>query len=121
LSITSRSPVKKKSLISEDRVLTPRQRMDLRKRQRAEEEAAKIKKAVERNFNEGRKRFNEHRKKQVLQSFFLPFLSHHSFLPSLPLPLSPPLICPSLPPSRHVLYPHGLKSTRMYSVIQNFL
>ena len=63
--VCCRSPVKKKSLISEERVLTPRQRLDLRKRQRAEAEAERIKKAVAQNFNEGRMRFKEHRKKQV--------------------------------------------------------
>ena len=57
--------MKKKSLIKEERVLTPRQRVDLRKRQRADQEAERIKQAVAHNYNEGRKRFKEHRKKQV--------------------------------------------------------
>ena len=57
--------MKKSSLIKEERVLTPRQRVDLRKRQRADEEAERIKQAAAKNYNEGRKRFKEHRKKQV--------------------------------------------------------
>lgn len=60
-----RSPVKKKSLIKEERVLTPKQRADIRKRQRADQEAEKIKRAVVQNYNEGRRRFKEHRKRQV--------------------------------------------------------
>ena len=45
--------------------MTPRQRADMRKRQRADQEAERLKQAVVQNYNEGRKRFNEHRKRQV--------------------------------------------------------
>lgn len=65
-----RSPVKKRSLIKEERLLTPRQRVDLRKRQRADQEAERIKQAAAQNYNEGRKRFKEHRKKQVVPLFY---------------------------------------------------
>ena len=65
LACSFRSPVKKKTLIQDERVLTPKQRVDLRKKQRADQEAEKIKQAAAKNYNEARKRFREHRKKQV--------------------------------------------------------
>ncbi len=60
-----RNPVKKSLLVHEDPALTPRQRVELRKKQRADKEAERIKLEAAQNYNEGRKRFKEHKKKQV--------------------------------------------------------
>ena len=61
--------------------MTPKQRVDMRKRQRADQEAERIKRAVADNYSEGRKRFREHRKKQVI-------LYYLSYTLSLSLSLS---------------------------------
>ena len=63
----------KKSLLQAERLLTPKQRVDLRKKERADKEAERIKQAVVQNYNEARKRYKEHRKKQVKDIYFLCF------------------------------------------------
>ena len=65
----ARSPVKKSSLLTEqnEEVLTPKEKMAQRKKLRADMEAEKLKQEISQNYKERRKRFNEHKKKQVCQ------------------------------------------------------
>ena len=51
--LSHRSPVKKRNLVQNDRALTPKQRMELRKKEKADQEAEHRKKIAARNFSEG--------------------------------------------------------------------
>lgn len=55
--------MKKKNLVQNEAALTPKQRMDLRKKQKADQEAEDRRRIAARNFSEGQKRFNEHKKR----------------------------------------------------------
>ncbi len=57
------TPVKLKQLIPDDPKLTPRQRMEQRKKQRADEEAEKRKKAAVQNLSERQQREQRAKKK----------------------------------------------------------
>ena len=60
-----RSPVKKKNLVQQERALTPKQRMEMRKKQKADQEAEDRKRLAARNFSEGQKRFREQKKRHT--------------------------------------------------------
>ena len=64
--LSSRTPVKKKMLVQDEvkRVLTPREKMAMRKKQRADMEAEKLKQEISQNYVEQRKILKEHKKKQ---------------------------------------------------------
>lgn len=53
LFLSHRSPVKKKNLVQNDRALTPKQRMEQRKKQKADQEAEHRKRIAARNYSEG--------------------------------------------------------------------
>ena len=61
--------MKLKSLVQEDN-LTPRQKMELRKKQSADQEAEKRKILAAKNFSERQERAKE-RKKQLVNTFIL--------------------------------------------------
>ena len=54
--------MKKKNLVQNERALTPKQRMELRKKQRADQEAEDRKRIAAQNFSEGQRRFREQKK-----------------------------------------------------------
>ncbi len=58
--------MKKKMLVQDEvkRVLTPREKMAMRKQQRADMEAEKLKQEISQNYAEQRKILKEHKKKQ---------------------------------------------------------
>ena len=60
-----RSPVKKKNLVQNERALTPKQRMEMRKQQKADQEAEDRKRLTARNFSEGQRRFREQKKRHA--------------------------------------------------------
>ena len=60
-----RSPVKKKNLVQNERALTPKQRMEMRKKQKADQEAEDRKRLAARNFSEGQRRFREQKKRHA--------------------------------------------------------
>lgn len=62
-----RSPVKLKSLVQEDTssALTPRQKMELRKKQKADQEAEKRKSLAAKNLSERQERAKARKKQQV--------------------------------------------------------
>lgn len=57
-----RSPVKKKNLVQNERALTPKQRMEMRKKQKADQEAEDRKRLAARNYSEGQRRFREQKR-----------------------------------------------------------
>ncbi len=48
-----------------DRAMTPKQRMEMRKKQKADQEAEDRRRLAARNFNEGQKRFREQKKRHT--------------------------------------------------------
>ena len=63
--LSLRTPVKMRQLKTDDSDLTPRQRMEQRKKQRADEEAEKRRRWAAQNFSERQQRMKERKKQQV--------------------------------------------------------